>query len=455
MVRIWSLSAIFAATPFSILLSSGYRTNSFEPWLVTAVFAGFGFVVGCLVHRKTWAFSIAFFLAAFWFLDANIYEQGWFIGLSCLVVLFGFLFFMRQIEEWAVPAAATFAILFSATALVKPHAPTLVWSGSQDIASAGPERPALMHIVLDEFMSPLAMPDTIPAGHPAQSILDQLVADGFRVNSSAQSISDQTYESVSATVGMNDRLNNFLKTPGSDFSFSVTDPQIFERLAMAGYGISVIQTNYLDLCLGNPELRCATYSRAANMEVFARMNVGWALRTQLAFLALDFKLLPDYGYFSRPMVVLELLNDMAAGTYSPAPGQAIFTHLMLPHFPYILANDCSLKPIKDWTYPARRYRNADLERIYKGYWDQVGCVLSRLELILMQTKDDPNLTIVLHGDHGSRISAKTIFENTDDLMLTFFAARGPGIEAGRSDQKVVLQNASRQFYIQFLGSELR
>jgi len=326
-----------------------------------------------------------------------------------------------------------------------------------------------MHFVLDEFMSPLAMPDTVAAGHPAQSILDRLAADGFRVNSRAQSISDHTYESVSATVGMNGRLDSFSKGLRPDFSYSVNDPQIFDRLAQAGYGISVIQTNYLDLCLGNPDIRCATYSRATNMEVFARMNVGWAMRTQLAFLALHeafndpqrnhvalyravmSMILTDYGYFSRPLVVLEMLNDMAAGTYSPAPGQALFAHILLPHFPYILANDCSLKPVKDWTYPVRHSRGPDVERIYEGYWDQVGCVLSRLDLILAQTKDRPNLTIVLHGDHGSRISSKTNFENPHDLLMTFFAVRGPNIAAGRSDELVLLQDATRVFYTKFLA----
>jgi hypothetical protein len=469
MPRCWSLFTVMLAVPFSVMLSSGYRVTNFEPWVVSALFGFAGLCLGWLVSRRTWAFALTYSMAIYWFIDANIFDSGWLIGLPSLGIVFGLMFLMRWIEEWAVPVTSMFALLFSATAILNSHTPTLLWTGPETIISAAKDRPALLHLIVDEFMSPLAVPETIPDGHPAQSILDRLVARGFSVQTHANSISGNTYRSVSATVGMTNELDNYKKgKKGSKFTYTLKNTEIFDRLASLGYGISIIQSNFLDLCLNNPEWRCGTYTRANNMEVFSRMGVPWQMRMELAFVAVhqaftgsDRAKVPlyegvtapffgAYGYFSRPVVVVEMLNELAAGKYVPEKGQALVAHLLLPHFPYILNADCTIKPIQNWKSPSRHAAGSNEAEIYSAYWDQAACVMSRLELLLDKVQDRDDLVIVMHGDHGSRITKDTPQENDVDVLMTFFAERGTNIAPVRNDSTVVLQNATRQFYEAFL-----
>lgn len=73
-------------------------------------------------------------------------------------------------------------------------------------------------------------------------------------------------------------------------------------------------------------------------------------------------------------------------------------------------------------------------------------------LLLDAAEKVPNLWIVIHGDHGSRISSQTKAETPEDLNRTFLAIRGPGVVAEKLPAPIQLQAELERFYTSLLKS---
>ncbi len=471
--RVACLAAVMAAIPFGHLLNLGYSPMDLEPWVLALVMALIGVILGALtVYNR--AFGPVYALAVYWFADVYIYDKGVLLALPLFAFIFALALAFRRIEDWALPGSAVFAVMFSFSAILQGSPQTLKWTGAAEVISVAPGRPALVHLVLDELMSPLAAPATLPPDHPAAQMLDELASKGFAVFSRARSVSFSTQKSLGAVVGRTESRYKFVKNPtGSAYTYSSTAPVLFDQLEALGYGVTIIQTNFLDLCLGSLTIRCGTYTRADNMGVFTRHGLGLGTRLKLASLALHLDYVRNksrhrvvlydmlswlitggelnHGYFSRPLVVLELLDALRDGRFTPAAGQALFAHLLLPHFPYILTSECKLKSVKDWTYPARKSDHVQMDEIYRGYWDQVACVLDRVYAFVDSTSGRDDLLVVMHGDHGSRISKNTVDETSADLRLSILAVRGHGFTPGLNNTEVGLQSSLNSLYTGFIG----
>ena len=141
-----------------------------------------------------------------------------------------------------------------------------------------------------------------------------------------------------------------------------------------------------------------------------------------------------------------LLSDIGAA----APGTAYFGHLLLPHFAYVFDRDCRVIPDPaNWLNNAEAlvappFRNTEATRSarYQRYFEQVRCLhrmLAEIFAALGQADRFDRAIVILHGDHGSRISRlEPMIENVDrlsdadlvDSFSTLFAVRLPGLEAG-------------------------
>jgi hypothetical protein len=473
--RIIALAIIAAAIPFPHLLDSGYSVLHFEVVAITLLFGAAGALLGLLTARGRF-YAPALVLLVYVFADANIVESKPVYLALLLAFCIALAAWMPRIESWAVPVLTTFILVFSLSSVltVAPGSNASRPEKAAPAASATTAaKPAVLHIVLDEMMS-LQVEGATPApGHPAARLVDDLVARGFQVHERADVISHNTYKSVSAVVGITTAPNNFTKPTASRFSYEVKENRLFTEFARAGYAVSAVQVNFLDLCHDNPDFDCQTYTRAANMGVFADLGLSVEQRLRLAALALHndyaqhkgrhgvllyrvvakrFGPLQQYGYFSRPPIVLKLLEQLERDVADLKPGTLTFDHLLLPHFPYILTPECNVKPIGDWTFPARHDRRHEPETIYRGYWDQVACTYSRVARVLDAASKVPNLWIIIHGDHGSRISSRTKTETPEDLHRTFLAIRGPGVAAEKRPEPIELQAELARFYTSMLAS---
>src|SRR3546814_19973626 len=95
-----------------------------------------------------------------------------------------------------------------------------------------------------------------------------------------------------------------------------------------------------------------------------------------------------------------------------ADGTAYFAHRLIPHGPYIPRSDCSLRSdVNGWLSNRPPFRREMSEsgrrRSHAAHFEQMQCVQQKLGQLFQQMKaagpfDDA--TILIHGDHGSRLS---------------------------------------------------
>jgi arylsulfatase A-like enzyme len=132
------------------------------------------------------------------------------------------------------------------------------------------------------------------------------------------------------------------------------------------------------------------------------------------------------------------------------PGKAIFAHLLLPHDPYILDENCQLKSDFElwmphesalWWYQVKSDPQRRLAR-YDEYYKQVSCLHRKMGELLDSLEQRGILdqtTVIIHGDHGSRISMIEAITGSEHLITprdiidsvsTVFAIRSADIEPG-------------------------
>jgi arylsulfatase A-like enzyme len=149
---------------------------------------------------------------------------------------------------------------------------------------------------------------------------------------------------------------------------------------------------------------------------------------------------------------------MASSTSS---GTALFAHLLLPHEPFALNADCSVDYSQaPWmrqsiTRIAGLPANTEKTRIlrYANYLKQLLCVADELERLLTSLEKAGVLDrsiVIVHGDHGPRISLREAAlghmsdlteRDVIDVYGTLFAYRIPGMGPSVSEQRISLEQA--------------
>jgi arylsulfatase A-like enzyme len=133
-------------------------------------------------------------------------------------------------------------------------------------------------------------------------------------------------------------------------------------------------------------------------------------------------------------------------------GHAFFAHLLLPHYPYLFDRRCELRPsMSDWlinriaaTEPFVYNTEQSRAQKYERYAEQTRCVLTLIDALLDDLASRGLLedaTIVINGDHGSRIPvrfptgralASGLLTQSDlsDTFSTLYAIHAPGVASG-------------------------
>jgi hypothetical protein len=129
--------------------------------------------------------------------------------------------------------------------------------------------------------------------------------------------------------------------------------------------------------------------------------------------------------------------------HSSQRGTYYYTHLVLPHPPYIFDNHCKLKPLHRWAEDLDLkiediYRNKNA--VYKHYFEQAKCAQKDLFTMLdalAKLKETTDAVIFIHSDHGTRMSKSKI-----DMRGSFIALKIPGRKGGIIDTPVRLDTLS-------------
>ena len=129
----------------------------------------------------------------------------------------------------------------------------------------------------------------------------------------------------------------------------------------------------------------------------------------------------------------------------------------MPHAPYLLLESCVVSGKADHGYVLSQYplsqRAEKRDDYFERYLRQVRCVESKMDDFMNAIRQSENFrdaVIIIHGDHGSRISNGDVLEDYTqrdfvDNYATFFAVRSPGLPAGIDCEFVSLPEVFRRY----------
>ena len=142
---------------------------------------------------------------------------------------------------------------------------------------------------------------------------------------------------------------------------------------------------------------------------------------------------------------LHLLDRLLDDVRQFPRGTAFFAHLLIPHESYLYDRNCHIKPdFKSWAGFAARAESPESYRavVYARYFEQVRCLhraLGQFFVGLREIGVFDEATIIVHGDHGSRIglippkgTMVNALSESDltDYYSVLFAVRSPHLNQG-------------------------
>ena len=319
----------------------------------------------------------------------------------------------------------------------------------------------IIHLVLDEFMGIEGIPTDIAGGKALREDLKQFFLEsGFQLHGGAFSYSSETQHAVAALLN-----GQFFPTKETAFerldgtsTWQLRRNAWFEQMAADGYTIQVFENTYAGYCEEENV-------RIELCEVFPANSVNYLENLELsdqdkakvilsAFIELssvteslrDIAKLPLYRL--GPFFMEEALGRVGQRAAKSKPGQLMFAHILSPHYSYVYEADCEVKLDGDtWINRYLPFRdeneaintpNSRMER-YQAYFAQARCTQRQLQAFfghLRSTGRYDEATIIVHGDHGSRISiwnpviehkARLSDRDIIDNFSVLYAVKQPGV----------------------------
>lgn len=344
--------------------------------------------------------------------------------------------------------------------------------------------PPVIHLILDEYMSVDALPDVVD-GDLRQDTIDFFTSEGFRLFGGAYSQYYATYNSIGNTLNYSSSDIDGTPLRGPEKPFALGSSAYFEGLARKGYGFRVYQSSFLDYCRV-PEVQfrsCTTYAAASikyveGMEVPSNQRAEfilsgfWGLSNLRRVLRASYnkaltasewagRVFPRWGHRSTTfgtLPALDVFDRLSQDVTRSSGGEVFFAHLLIPHSSYLLDERCVVRSdFEPWR--ARLITEQESDRphteksrqvAYEGYAKQLQCtnrLLSNFFARLKASGHFDRATIIIHGDHGSRINLNWPVKGNEDQLVesdfidgfpSLFAVKGPGVEAGYVGERATL-----------------
>ncbi len=354
---------------------------------------------------------------------------------------------------------------------------------------AGPAKdlPPVIHLVFDEQIGVEGLPADIVGSDELRDELRRLYEDfGFTLYGGAYSEYSRTRHSLISLLNGFDSLDGKIPDGRRELLRGYWDNQWFKMLAERGYLIHVYYIHGWDYCGGEAGFttRCVTYSdgsitsiEGTDLTVDAKAKV--ILVSYLHSLApyQVFKVLSGPAGLPPQMLLdqqnlhaadsVGVLEQVLADIRAAPRGTAFFAHLLVPHRTHILDQDCKVRadPLT-WTssgdldvLTGDLNSAASREARYISYFAQVRCLHSALRRFLEGLKEIgafEDATIIVHGDHGSRIARIAPLTTTPqplsdedmaDMYSVLFAVRSPSLSPGYRQDLVSLQALFREMFL--------
>lgn len=305
--------------------------------------------------------------------------------------------------------------------------------------------PVLLHLMMDEHIGVAGLPTDNPESPALARLLRDFYVDrGFRVYGRAYSAYFNTPNAIPDMLGRG---------------------RYFAALRRAGYRVRVYQSSFLDLCADARAVACWEYPESGVralattplsttekagiiLNQFASLSEG-AMRTEKNYDLVSEWLrargvaLPaaELGASRRTSTLnaIGAMDRLISDLRRAQRGEAYVAHILLPHYPYVTTADCRLKPVSEWQVRDAVAPRRDRE---SRYFEQLRCATSKIDAALQALAASPGgkqAIVVIHGDHGSRITdvdpnvARLGQVSDRDLIAgysTLLAVRAPGVLPG-------------------------
>lgn len=352
--------------------------------------------------------------------------------------------------------------------------------------------PIVVHLIFDELMSVGAMTDDLPDGSRTRALLLEFGAKhSFRTFDSVYSRYWYTGETIPHLMNREylgrTGMDSFFHPPfdAKAKTYHVEDNAYFDEMSSRGYRTAVFQNSYMDFCANKSVDQCETFDSfdpawkdsagvdSPTLRVSLWRNVLRAyspsFTSQLGEKILDrvYALGPnkeglqgfDGGRYDAHRFP-EWFDRFTRFTAAVPRGTHVFAHFLVPHAPYVLLESCVVSGKVDNGYFLSRQPHAEQAGMrrdfYERYLGQVRCVENKLDHFMAAINRSENFrdaVIIIHGDHGSRISSGDLIEDYTerdfvDNYGAFFAIRSPFVPAGVDCEFVSLPEIFRRYAAQ-------
>ncbi len=318
-------------------------------------------------------------------------------------------------------------------------------SSSPGPVGTAAQLPAIVHIILDEHIGI----EGLPASNPETQAIKTELRDFYQSRGFA--LFGRAYSEHMRTVNAIPDMLNYGNRGGSGAGrdgVQVGPTAHFEKLRRQGYNLHLFQSSFVDFCTGAGAATCTTYVDSslrptldAPLLASERAKLIVLKFAGLSSLAkwMDMTNLIERQGLSSSVVALSAAQKFAEQVRSARPGEVHFAHLLIPHYPYVVDRNCRLLPASQWR---QRKWSRPIEEREVAYFEQLRCSLRQIDRILdavAKSPAGPDAIVVIHGDHGSRIT--DLDPNTEHrgrytkaqmvaAFNTLFAVRGPKIAPG-------------------------
>ena len=331
-------------------------------------------------------------------------------------------------------------------------------------SDAGP----VIILILDSQIGANGLPRRAPEYAKSYAAMIQLNERwNFRMFPAAFSHYGHTQESLPSAVEF--------KELGRATGGKIERNRVFEILKRKGYRLHVFEVDHLKFCNPGPDEPDACYLYLASgldglkhfdlpVGLKSLVIAGHWIVTVHPFVLTRIVLQRGLGFaFGPKLMEMPLLGQGALYNRSGSlnsvatfeklkedvrknpKGTAFFAHLLIPHNPFLLDENCTPSSrAEDWSDGLRNppTNEARRQEVYARYLPQMRCTFKLLSDWFTELEKAGLLdkaTIILFGDHGSRIgtypsAAEVERENTDMMLRDYFSAlfaiRSPGIAPG-------------------------
>lgn len=379
------------------------------------------------------------------------------IGLGLFIVFCSVTWLLRQHLN-AIVVAVFGTIVLTTIALPMSKGGEPVESGA--LPAKLQDLPPVVHIILDEHIGLAGLPPEMAESANAARTIEATYKD-FALFSRAYSRFSETQFSLASLMNrdLGEDVGRILEVRNA--GYTLKESAWFDRLKEQGYALRVYQSTWLDMCSRIASVdTCYTHS-LYSPNAFQRTGLSTLAKLQVLLGRLY---IGPANQLPSALASMETLERLRSDIAQAPRGVAYIVHLMIPHDGYLYKRDCTLADPSEWGEAVRDQGvTAEIRsELYGLYLEQLTCTnlaVRRLFDDLKRLGIYDEATIVVHGDHGSRIGERANIldsppsltqQDLRDHYSVLLAIKAPGMVPGLRQEPVSLQSV---FAASFLGGQ--